>query len=613
MKRITRKGLLCICAGAMVLSGFPVLAQEKGTEPSLNLNPTVRKQMTALAQEKAGRTPAQRKMSSQLVMAAKARRGELKGSGLESLKPQVQVQADETVLVDIKAEVSPELLAEIEKLGGRIVNSHPEYEAIRAQVPLEFLETLAEEGAVRSIKPAARAFLNKVNTSEGDKAHAAPTARSTYSGATGKGVKVGVLSDSVDWLSYVQSMGDLPAVTVVQDAPGNTGEGTAMLEIVHDLAPEAQLYFATAWTSKAGFATNIRKLYDDHKCDVIVDDVGYLDEFPFQDDYLAQAVNYVTSKGVLYFSSAGNAGNLNDGTSGVWEGDYRPFTLYEVVAGYESVHDYGGGNYLNRITNDSSGCFTLFWSDPLGGSANDYDLFLVNPAATEIVGESSGWQTGTEDPIEGFCANPGEDLTNYHLLVARWSYYPDLPLPQNRFLHLSANRGRLERVTAGQITGHPAAQDAFAVSAVSARYRTLPFTGVESVETFSTDGPRRVFYYPNGSAITPGNYSSTGGTVRSKPDITAADGVATLTPGFNPFYGTSAAAPHAAAIGALMLSRNPYLTLSKVRQILQQSVLDIEAPGWDRDSGYGILMADKALRVTPFPLPPGIPHLMLKN
>ena len=41
-----------------------------------------------------------------------------------------------------------------------------------------------------------------------------------------------------------------------------------------------------------------------------------------------------------------------------------------------------------------------------------------------------------------------------------------------------------------------------------------------------------------------------GGSVRQKPDIAAADGVSTAVPGFSSFYGTSAAAPQAAAIGS---------------------------------------------------------------
>jgi subtilisin family serine protease len=277
-----------------------------------------------------------------------------------------------------------------------------------------------------------------------------------------------------------------------------------------------------------------------------------------------------------------------------------------VVEGYSSVHDFGGGDWSNRITAGNTDCVTLFWSDPLGGSANDYDLFLVDPGLTTIVGESSAFQDGTQDPFEGFCALPGEDITNHHLLVARWA-------GQNRFLHLNAYNGRLERATSGQITGHQTAQNAFAVSAVSAANRAIPFIGTEKVETFTSDGPRRVFFQANGAAITPGNFSSTGGTVRIKPDITAADGVKTLTPGFNPFYGTSAAAPHAAAIGALMLSGKPGLTIAEVRQAFQGTALDIEAPGWDRDSGYGIIRADLLLEeIGPFGvLNPGILELLL--
>ena len=479
---------------------------------------------------------------------------------------------------------------------------------------------LAGGSGVHSIRPASKAFLRKANTTEGDVAHAANTARSKYSLTgknikTGEAIKVGVLSDSVDHLSYVQSLGDLPqGVTVLQDLPGNSGEGTAMLEIVHDLAPDAKLYFATAFEGKAGFANNIKALAN-AGCQVIVDDVGYLDESPFQDDIISQAVNTVTSQGVLYFSAAGNDGNFNDGTSGVWEGDYNG-QLVPVGGGeYWEFHHFAEGDWANRIVADN-GCYTLFWSDPLGASGNDYDLLLVDPTLSEIVGESSGFQTGTQDPIEGFCLAEGEDVTNYNLVVRRYldPANPDITSSKNVFLHLSAYRGRLEHVTDGQIYGHPAAVNAFAVSAVSAKDRTISFNGTEKVETFTTDGPRRVFYYPNGTPITPGNLTSTGGTVRLKPDITAADGVRTATPGYLPFKGTSAAAPHAAAIAALMLSGKPDLTVAEARQAFIDSAFDIEAPGWDRDSGYGLIMADRVLdEIGPFGwLNGGILLLLLK-
>ena len=158
----------------------------------------------------------------------------------------------------------------------------------------------------------------------------------------------------------------------------------------------------------------------------------------------------------------------------------------------------------------------------------------------------------------------------------------------NRFLYLDTNRGWLSISTAGQIHGHAAtsAANSFGVAATPAFTKfcgscpagpyPFPFNAANSVETFSSDGPRRIFFNADGSAITGGNFSSTGGQVLNKPDLTAADGVAvTGVGGFsNPFYGTSAAAPHAGAIAALVKS-NPLLTLAQIRMILVSTAIDI--------------------------------------
>jgi subtilisin family serine protease len=123
------------------------------------------------------------------------------------------------------------------------------------------------------------------------------------------------------------------------------------------------------------------------------------------------------------------------------------------------------------------------------------------------------------------------------------------------------------------------------------------FSGSNTIESFSSDGPRRIFFTGNGSPLTPGNFSSTGGQVLQKPDFTAADGVSISGAGgfSSPFYGTSAAAPHAAAIAALVKSRNLAQTASQVRAALFSSAIDIEGLGVDRDSGVGIIMADTAV------------------
>src|SRR6185369_6391525 len=142
---------------------------------------------------------------------------------------------------------------------------------------------------------------------------------------------------------------------------------------------------------------------------------------------------------------------------------------------------------------------------------------------------------------------------------------------------------------------HVAAVDAFGVAATPAHTASggapnpvgpfpSPFNASNTVELFSSDGPRRYFFNADGSPITPGNLLSTGGLLVPKPDITAADGVSCNAPGFNPFFGTSAAAPHAAAIAALIKSINPAFTPAQIRSLLTSTAIDIEQPGVDRDS-----------------------------
>jgi hypothetical protein len=172
--------------------------------------------------------------------------------------------------------------------------------------------------------------------------------------------------------------------------------------------------------------------------------------------------------------------------------------------------------------------------------------------------------------------------------------------------------------TNGELTGHNAAAAAFSVAATPAgtpfgvgeAVGPYPnaFSASSKVESFSSDGPRRIFYNADTTAITPNNFlfSTNGGTVRAKPDVTAADGVSTTfasSTGLNPFFGTSAAAPHAGAIAALLKSADPTLTTAQIRTLLTTNAVDVEASGYDNISGYGILQAYQtmsALSPTPF-------------
>src|SRR5262245_46648157 len=641
---------------SLLLSGSVAAQGEEKTR----ISETALRQIEALMQEKESRTPEQKKIDSQLLYRLKQKRSGRIAPGVENLVIGVQEGADGRALLDIRAKVTPEVLEAIRQAGGEVVSAHEQFDAIRAKLPLDALETVAGLDEIKFIRPAdegmtngnsvrrsvngqgrtaavprptraeraervrerlrqalpliakranpvinpglnavgrnfALAFTGAVN-SQGDAAHRADQVRAV--GINGSGVRIGVLSDGVDALAAQQLAGELPAVTVVAGQAGSGNEGTAMLEIINDLAPGAQLFFATATGGQANMAANILALAGgSNNCDIIVDDFTYFAEGVFQDDVIAQAVNTVTAGGALYFSSAGNSGNLNDGASGVWEGDFVDGGTLAAVPGGR-VHDFGGGVVGNTINATGGGTrpITLKWSDPLNASNNDYDLFILNSTLTTVIASSTNTQSGSQDPFENI---------NNNAMTPVFSPGNRIVILRNtgaatRALHLDTTRGRLAIGTAGQTFGHNAAGSGFTVAAVpvsTAGGGVFVGGGTNPVETFSSDGLRRIFYDPSGNAITPGNilFGTNGGQVLQKPDIAAADGGVTSVPGFNPFFGTSAAAPHAAAIAALLMSFNNALTPAQIRTALTSSALDIEAAGVDRDSGAGIVMALQAI------------------
>ena len=303
-------------AAALLLAG--VAAAQPGSPPP-RITPAAAAQIRALQLDKSTWTAAEKKLGSDLLFALKRRQGDAVLSQVPELRTGLELSARSSSRWKswarwTRCSRSPS------SRSARCSAPFPEYSLLHARVPLDRILELAERSDVRRIRRALGFELRKDNTSEGDSAHRADLARSIL-GVDGTGVTIGVLSDGVDSLAARQATGDLPTVNVISGQAGSGDEGTAMLEIVHDLAPGATLWFASAFGSAAQFATNISALAA-AGCDVIVDDVFYFSEATFQDDVIAQAVNDFTGDGGLYFSSAGNSGNFDDGTSGVWEGDF---------------------------------------------------------------------------------------------------------------------------------------------------------------------------------------------------------------------------------------------------------------------------------------------------
>ena len=240
---------------AIPLLGGSAGAQQPPAQVGGELPVTAVRQIEELLAAKAQRNPAQRKVSSQFLEAQRtpaqrtvnsqlldALRAPLRGTtaaGTALVQATASYAKDERVMVDIRADVTPAVLTHIRDLGGTVITSVPKYESIRAQLPLRAVEMLAALDAIRTIRPADEAATRKDNTSAGDIAHRAKSARTTHR-ITGTGIGIGVISDGVRTLAARQASGDLPArVTVLPGQEGSGDEGTALLEIVHDLAPKA--------------------------------------------------------------------------------------------------------------------------------------------------------------------------------------------------------------------------------------------------------------------------------------------------------------------------------------------------------------------------------------
>jgi hypothetical protein len=581
---------------------------------SQNLPGVTQQQIRALLSEKASRNPAQVKMDSHLVHAAQILRGHPVSPGFPTPPGElesVNLDANNFVEVDIRADVSSELLTLIRSVGGSVVNAFPERQTLRARLPLLSVERIAGRNEVRQIRLAAQAAVSAAAEgpdSYGDIAHQANAARLNF-GFNGAGVTVGVISNGVNSLAAEQTKGNLPAtVNVISGQAGSGDEGTALLEIVYTLAPGAALYFATGDGSEAQMAANIQALAA-AGCNIILDDLTYFSEGVYQDDVIAQAVDSVTASGVFYFSAAGNSGSLRAANSGTWQGDFVDSgTTFSDNSVLVAVHSFGAANY-DTLTMPSmvfvpggEGVYELMWSDPLGQSNNDYDLFITDSSGN-VLASSTNVQNGTQDPEEAILGSSAFFDTcaagTCQILIVK---HPDAAA---RALFLSTERGNLSIATAGATYGHAAAASAFGVAASNAEYAIPQYypscSGFSmscngGVESFSSDGPRQMFYNRDGSAITPGNFliGTGGGSVLNKPDLTAADDVNTGVPGYTSFAGTSAATAHAAAVAALLLEAVPTLTPAAMSAALSASAVDIQNLP-DINVGAGVAMAPAAI------------------
>jgi subtilisin family serine protease len=462
--------------------------------------------------------------------------------------------------------VDSETLALLAAHGLEIVTSSAAFGLVDGWIAPGDLRALAALPSVVSVRPVgpARRRIGTVTT-EGDAALGAAAVRAA--GYEGAGVVVGVISDGIDSAGLSISRGDMSGVAVPADPrcrAGGGDEGTAMLEIVHDLAPAATLLFSSAGDSGLQMADAVRCLAA-AGARVIVDDVGFADDPYFQDGALATAVRDVVAAGVSYHSAAGNDADAH------YEAPYAALPASDL-------HDFGGGDATNEVlvANGQVLFCALQWSEPFGAAASDYDLFLFGNGGAITLDAGTNVQSGMQDPYEEVAWPNTTGSERVVSLAVRLASGVSRTIETFCF-GLDAME---HPVAAGSIYGHPGVPEAIAVGAID-----VLDAGLDDVEPFSSHGPAAIeFPAPE---------------MRAKPDLVAVDGTSTAVTGFTTFFGTSAAAPHSAAVAALLLSKNPALAPADVQRILRETAADVGAPGFDAAAGAGRLRADVAAAALP--------------
>lgn len=417
----------------------------------------------------------------------------------------------------------------------------------------------------------------------------------SLTGADGNGIKVGVMSDDCgsteNLVNPRVTNGELAnganAPVILDDSWGGSRshEGLAMMEIVQDVAPLAKLYYATAFTGLANFANNVNALAA-AGCRVITDDIIYFAEPVFEDGPLSTTIdNVCTANNVVYTSASTNFGNNN--TYYFTYNNLAGQTIGNLGGGYNVENFDGAGDFQNQITvnNGQTVFVSLHWDDKYGASANDFDIYLVNSTNTVALAAATGGQNGTQNPYEqmSFTNSSGVAQT-YQVIITRFATSAGDPNATPRMRLFVFRNSSMEYTNKTTSTlGHPTASKGIGVGAIDVTQNNY-----NAIEGFSSQGPTNIIDF---SVAGSRNVSST----RIKPDLSCFDGGVTSVPGFNPFYGTSAAAPHAAGVAAQLLTLYPGLTGAQARAALLAGCIDYGAAGADNVFGAGRLDAFKTI------------------
>lgn len=495
-------------------------------------NPRLQSQLTVIADA------AQQRGAAAGLQAARDR-------GLETSQGKVRVIVEGTASVARQAVASQG--GSVEATAGALTE---------ALVPAGAVTALARTAGVDFVR-APFAFSLLGTESQGVAAAAANAWHTA--GATGAGAKVAVVDGGFAGLAGRQASGDLPiGLTSVDHCGGSMGapevHGTAVAEIVHEMAPSAELTLICV-DSEVDLA-NALTYAKANGITIVNHSVGWYNTARGDGTGAAGTPDAIVAdaraNGILWVNAAGNSAQKH------WSGTFAD-------ANGDGLHEYAPGDVTNSIVlfQNEQVCGFLKW-DAWPATNQDFDFYLGRDSDVAIVAGSANDQTSSpEMPTEGFCYTNTGVAQTFSFLIDRYSATTAPRLDIFVTIGDALEHGTVE----GSVIEPATAPGALAVGAICWQN--------DSLEPFSSRGP----------------------TIdgRTKPDIVGSSSVSSgiygsfAACGTSGFAGTSSAAPHVAGAAALLKAMFPLASVSELQAWLESDALDLAPAGKDASTGAGKL------------------------
>lgn len=433
---------------------------------------------------------------------------------------------------------------------------------------------LADQQQGSSISPPHTSYSspNTTNSTQSEGNTAIATTALHQKGFTGKGLKIGILDFGYRHYTKLQTQGIVPAPSKTKtfDNDQNANEinvqassehGTACAEIIHQIAPDAELYLVQAGNgdgraSSGQVAAAIDWLIE-QDVDIINFSGGGHHSQHDGTSALDQKVSEALNKNILWVNAAGNEGEK------IWTGQLLDRNLNGLV-------DIGQYDVLTfEKKGDSNTMIMLNWDDWDSSRQNSQN---IDVDAVILAQDSNGEVVKVAEINQPRTTNT----------AARKSQ--TLRLPVGKYgIALRSSQSAPKNIRVYVENAHLDLDRPYSSIAI-------PATSADALAVAAWDVKTQQI----------AAYSSRGATDdgRVKPDVSAPTNTlnaAYQASGRSRFTGTSAAAPYTAAFAALVWQAQPNLNAKQLKQLIIQKATNAIGQAPNNNAGYGLINANTFL------------------